>query len=142
MSVKVVIQALWAISWSFGKMVQKRYVRGRSEDMAGEDRSVLCTMFEQLASPRRAEKAGRAVLCRLELWADRERRLVVLLSGQKNEGLGGGYTVMSKTWWHDEQKARGFGQVCSGLVWMNLWLGKLLVSQAQVCGITCDGQSL
>jgi hypothetical protein len=35
---------------------------------------------------------------------------------------------MSETWWHAEQKARVFRQVCLGLDWMNLWWGMLLVS--------------
>jgi hypothetical protein len=46
-------------------MAQQRYVIGRSENMAGENQPVLCTIFEQSASPRRPEKLGRAVLCRV-----------------------------------------------------------------------------
>lgn len=68
MSMKILIQALWDISCSLELRNWKDgpaevYVIGRSEDMAGENKPVLCTRFEQPVSLRRPEKMGKVMLC-------------------------------------------------------------------------------
>lgn len=95
MSMKVLIQALWDISCSLELRNWKDgpaevYVIGRSEDMAGESKPVLCTRFEQPASLRRPGKMGKVMLCCIGVVAGRGRSLFALLATQQNEGLGGG----------------------------------------------------